>query len=61
MIKLNIEGYCENCADFEPVKDDYSMYGPDDMPWKVDIVIGCEHRHRCRNIYNYMCKEKENG
>ena len=52
MIRIDVEGYCHNCLDFEadvtkPVRD------LRDNAWS-DTVVQCEHRKRCAGIRRYL-------
>ena len=52
MIRIDVEGYCHNCLDFEadvtkPVRDIH------DNVWS-DTVIQCEYRKRCAGIRRYL-------
>lgn len=52
MIRIDVEGYCHNCLDFEadvtkPVRDLH------DNAWS-DTVVQCEYRKRCASIRRYL-------
>ena len=52
MIRIDVEGYCHNCLDFEsdvtkPVRN------IDDNTWS-DTVIQCKYRKRCSGIKRYL-------
>lgn len=58
MIKIDVEGYCQQCLDFTPdvvapVKA-YSSDGSGDSVIQTDTLIRCEHRKRCANIKRYL-------
>lgn len=59
MIKLNVEDYCQNCKNFEPIKNE--LYADLD---NVCQVVTCEHAYICDAIFvhilNYLQKEKTN-
>ena len=62
MIKLDLAPYCENCVEFEPIVDKNMVYDPGDVPILLGpILVQCEHRHKCREIFYYMEREKKNA
>jgi hypothetical protein len=59
MIKLDVEGYCQNCLDFNPVvvrptriihHDGETEFG--------DALVQCENRKRCAGIKRYLDQQK---
>lgn len=52
MIRIDVEGYCHGCLDFEP---DVSkpVRNPDDNSWG-DTVIQCKYRKRCGGLVRYL-------
>lgn len=55
MIKIEVEGYCHNCLDFEPdvIKPDRVYTGFDEYVWG-DTMVRCEYRKRCAAIKRYL-------
>lgn len=59
MIKLDIQGYCQSCRDFEPdvtrpekliIKD----YDDNSLTIQTDTIIQCRYAKRCENIRRYL-------
>ena len=49
MIDLNVEGYCQECADFQPCVERLYLDGS-----KIAAqTVYCENRERCANIYEF--------
>lgn len=64
MINLIVPNYCQSCEEFEPIvaqrpEQIETNYG--DLALYGDTYVECEHRCRCRTIYEYLKKEKENS
>lgn len=59
MIRLDIEGYCQDCPAFEPVANRNIAHGLDDYCF-IDIRVACENKDRCRAIHAYL-KEETKG
>ena len=59
-IKLNVEPYCENCLEFEPTADRHCYYGACG-PEIIQTNVTCKYRDRCKNIYERMKWENNNG
>ena len=62
MIKLDSDGYWNNCPEFESdVKKDVIHYKTIDFGETsiVNTIITCEHRERCRSIKNFLEEEKK--
>ena len=61
MIELKVEDYCQNCKNFEPIKNEF--YADLDLG-SVDQVVTCEHAYICDAIFvhilYYLQKEKNN-
>lgn len=56
MIVLRVEGYCQNCPDFEADVDVSRCYG-----MNVNIIntlITCKHCERCASHMRYLEAEK---
>lgn len=53
MIKLNVEEYCHNCPNFEPVTNQLFA----DNKYQVTVII-CRDKFRCDSIKSYL-KESE--
>lgn len=62
MIKLDVEPYCHECPDFEPVKEgpETTVFRsePNDGMSKIiemnDTVVRCKYQSRCRTISDYL-------
>lgn len=51
MIRIDVEGYCHNCLDFEA---DVTKPGRNtDNTWS-DTVVQCKYRKRCSGIRRYL-------
>ena len=52
MIRIDVEGYCQACLDFEPdvVKPVRNL---DTNTWS-DTVVQCKYRKRCAGIRRYL-------
>ncbi len=52
-ISLDIEKYCEDCADFEPNVDIFKVedYGGS---FNYITTIECKNKDRCKSIYHYL-------
>ena len=58
MINLIVPNCCQSCEEFEPIV----TQRPEQIETNCgDIYVECEHRCRCRTIYEYLKKEKENS
>lgn len=56
MIQLNVENYCQECPDFDPVTE--RLYAGGEVAM---IIVSCEHKERCERIKRYLEEEsKEN-
>ena len=57
MIRLEVEGYCQECLDFSPdvttAKRLFSIDG-EEYGNIGDTIVRCEHRKRCANIKRYL-------
>lgn len=53
MISLNVESYCDECAEFEPVCQ--KLFA--DLKIAATIVE-CEHRSLCENLKKHIEQEK---
>lgn len=55
MIKIDVEGYCQQCLDFTPdVVAPTKAYSEGNVVFQSDTLIRCEHRKRCANIKRYL-------
>lgn len=59
MIRLDIQGYCESCCDFEPdvtkpVKSTYTDGFDEVIVVQSDTIIRCKHAKRCECIRRYL-------
>ena len=52
-ISLDIEKYCEDCADFEPNVDKIEI---DEFDGSVRCIttVECKNKDRCRSIHHYL-------
>ena len=59
-ISLNIEEYCEDCADFEADVDIFKVEEYCDS-FKCITTVECKNKDRCKSIYYYLLNylEKE--
>lgn len=57
MIHLEVQDYCHDCMEFEPVKKEEISVDTFAGRHKVDTVVRCEYAERCRRIAEKM----ENG
>lgn len=48
-IKLNVESYCHECAEFEPEVSKAAYEFPFGMVY--DTSISCKHKDRCKAMY----------
>lgn len=58
-IKLEVEKYCENCEDFEPV-----AYKASYQCWEkitTDTVVKCQNADKCRCICAHIKGCENNG
>lgn len=60
MIKLEVEDYCHNCEEFEPVADTNRLYS------ELEVVesytsVRCEKRMVCRAIASHIAREMKKG
>ena len=56
MIRVDVEGYCQQCLDFDPDvtrPERYSSVGSDQFMFS-DTVIQCKHRKRCAGIKRFL-------
>lgn len=56
MIRLIVDGYCENCPEFCADVEKTHVYT--DELQITNTVIMCEHRNRCKCIKDMIQKEK---
>lgn len=56
MIKLDVQDYCHDCADFEPrVQLPTILYGNDGSKMIVgDTIVDCEDSTRCARLYGHI-------
>lgn len=62
MITLIVPEYCQSCTDFEPQvtqRPEQLETGYGDIILCGDTYVECEYRHRCKNIYEHLEKEKD--
>jgi len=53
MISLNVESYCDECAEFEPVCQ--KLFA--DLK-TIATIVECEHRSLCANLKKHIEQEK---
>lgn len=58
MIRVEVEGYCQNCLDFNPdvIKPERKRTEGGNVVYS-DTVIQCEHRKRCAGLVRYLERE----
>ena len=58
MIRLEIEKYCEDCSEFEPMvdKDDFEIYDRflHQHVNRADTQIFCKHKKRCEKMIEFL-------
>lgn len=57
MIWLDVEDYCQECCDFDPIKDSVTMYAGD-VQKSYDTRVQCKYKDRCAQIAE-MIKKRE--
>lgn len=57
MIRLIVEEYCQECADFEPETEKTNYYAGE-FKIKCNTDVYCKHKDRCATVAKWM-KEKE--
>lgn len=53
MIRLDVEDYCQDCDDFEPVAERTNYYAGEVLK-KCDTIVRCKHAGRCASIAEYL-------
>ena len=69
MIRIEVEGYCQQCLDFTPdvtAPTKMSVWGSDgaETVSQTDTIIKCKYCKRCSNIKRYLeqqMKEEASG
>ena len=56
MIKLEVEQYCQNCPEFEPVVDSTALFINEGDVVRRETTVTCKHRERCINIFKHIAK-----
>ena len=51
MIDLHVEGYCQECAGFQPCIE--RLYADGKI---IAQTVYCENRERCANIYEFIVR-----
>ena len=62
MIRIDVDLYCHDCSEFDPVTDQTVIHGASSngsIIRGIDTVVTCKHKNRCRSIYEYMDKIRE--
>lgn len=58
MIRVEVEGYCQQCLDFTPDVTmpgrSYTTAGEEIAGLRTDTIIRCEHRKRCAGIKRFL-------
>ena len=54
MIKLSIEPYCENCADFEPEASKAVGLCSHAGKRERSMIVRCKHHNRCADMVDYL-------
>ena len=50
MIKLEVEGYCQECSKFKPIKKE--MFYANNRVYET--IIRCEHKEMCEEIAEHI-------
>ena len=60
-ISLNVEKYCEDCADFEADVEKIRVGDFDDFDDSFSCIttIECKNKDRCASMYYYLLKHAE--
>lgn len=59
MIHLEVQDYCQNCDDFEPVKASALHVACVAGGATLETFVRCENEKRCKQIYEHIVKEQE--
>lgn len=59
MIHLEVQDYCQNCDDFEPVKASALHVARVAGGATLETFVRCENEKRCKQIYERIVKEQE--
>lgn len=59
MIHLEVQDYCQNCDDFEPVKASALHVACVAGGATLETFVRCENEKRCKQIYERIVKEQE--
>lgn len=64
MIRVEVEGYCSECMDFDPdvqkPQKTFCNNGVTSEFTMTDTVIRCENRKRCEHIRRYLQRKDTN-
>lgn len=60
MINLCVEEYCQNCTDFDPVKE-LTNFLADGVPVESRTTVYCKYKDRCAAVAEWLGKQKEKG
>lgn len=58
MIKLNVEDYCQNCQDFDPMKETTNLYSGDCII-ESHTSVYCHYRNRCAAVAKWLEEHPE--
>jgi hypothetical protein len=59
MIRIEVEGYCQDCLDFTPeVFKANRVVTPEGEITIGHTTIVCEYRNRCANIKRYLTRQQ---
>lgn len=60
-IILKVEGYCENCNEFEPDVDrntyEYNSVEFLEIVSRTTTTVTCKHAQRCRGMIEYLKRQ----
>ena len=57
MFTVEVDKYCVNCKEFDPVSTNACLYGGGELVM-VDHTIECRHADRCKRVKEYLKKEQ---
>lgn len=57
MITLELEPYCENCPNFEPATEIFTINSGFGDLIRYDTFVKCENANKCKNMMRYLQME----
>ena len=52
-VESDFEPYCEGCPEFEP-ETKYGMQWANGVVHMTEVLVVCEHRKKCKEIYKHI-------